>query len=118
NDQVDFILVGLKDLQSMNPVFCKKDAIAGTFQNGSPELANEGLVVHEQDGFVSARSHLQDRPYAALRLMLRAGKINVESRSLADFAVAIDPAAVLLDDAEDHGQPQAGLLARPLGGEK
>ena len=47
-----------------------------------------------------------------------ARQVDVEAGAAAGLAVALDPAVVLLDDAEDHRQPQAGALARRLGGEE
>ena len=46
------------------------------------------------------------------------GQVDLEGRSLARLAVDIDEAVVLLDDAVDRGQPQAGALAHLLGGEE
>src|SRR6202035_4231563 len=43
---------------------------------------------------------------------------NAERRAAAGFALAEDVAARLLDDAVDHGKPEAGSLADLLGGEK
>src|SRR2546430_16120171 len=43
---------------------------------------------------------------------------HVETRPLANRALALDPAAMLLDDAEDHGEAEAGALAGVLGGEE
>jgi hypothetical protein len=38
-------------------------------------------------------------------------QIDAERRPVADFAIDIDPALMLLDDAEDGRQPQAGAFA-------
>ena len=46
------------------------------------------------------------------------GQVNLEGRAFPWFAVDVDEAVVLLDDAVDRGQPQAGSLPHLLGGEK
>ncbi len=46
------------------------------------------------------------------------GQVDRERRSLARLAVDVDEAVVLLDDAVDRGQPEAGALADVLGGEE
>ena len=46
------------------------------------------------------------------------GQVDLEGRALARLAVDVDEAVVLLDDAVDRGQPQAGAFAHLLGGEK
>src|SRR5438132_9376171 len=50
--------------------------------------------------------------------MSRARQINVEACAAPYLAVAVDPTTVLLDDAEDHGQPQACAPALALGREE
>ena len=52
------------------------------------------------------------------RRFLDARQIDLERGAAAHFAVDVDVAAGLLDDAVDGGQAQAGALARPLGGEE
>ena len=42
----------------------------------------------------------------------------MECRAVTDFAVDIDPALMLLHDAEDGGQSKAGAFADILGGEE
>ena len=54
----------------------------------------------------------------ALTGSLLAGKEDVEGAALADFAADFDPALVLLDNAIDGGQAQAGAFADFLGGEE
>src|SRR5512139_2036462 len=46
------------------------------------------------------------------------GQLDGEFRSLADLAIHADQAAVPLDDAVGHGQPEPRSLALALGGEK
>ena len=43
---------------------------------------------------------------------------NAERRALAEFAFDFDPAFVLLDDAVNRGEAEAGAFAEFLGGEK
>ena len=45
-------------------------------------------------------------------------KINVERRSMTNFAVGVHPAFMLLNDAENGGQTEAGAFAGILGGEE
>ncbi len=46
------------------------------------------------------------------------GQVDLEGRPFARFAVDVDEPVVLLDDAVDCGQPQAGAPIHTLGGEK
>ena len=48
----------------------------------------------------------------------QAREINAERRSVTDFAIDIDPALMLLNDAKDGGQSQAGAFADIFGGEE
>ena len=50
--------------------------------------------------------------------LLDSRQINPERGSDADFAINVDVAAALLDDAVHHRQPQARSLADAFGGEE
>src|SRR5438552_12378973 len=50
--------------------------------------------------------------------MSRSRQVDVEARAASHLTVAIDPAPVLLDNAEDHGQAQARAPALALGGKE
>ena len=69
------------------------------------------MATHEA-GYAASASGF----WSAMAMIAR--QVDLEGRSLARFAVDIDEAVVLLDDAVDRGQPQAGALAHFLGGEK
>jgi hypothetical protein len=61
------------------------------------------------------------RLYCLLYLLCLAfvpGQVYPEGRALVRFAVNVDETVVLLDDAVNRGQSQAGAFARLLGGEK
>ena len=45
-------------------------------------------------------------------------QIDAEGRPVTDFAIDVDPALMLLDDAEDGRQPKAGAFADRFGGEE
>src|SRR5262245_6238303 len=47
-----------------------------------------------------------------------ARQVDVEAGTAVDLGRIVDPAMVLLDDAEDHRQSQAGPFAGPFGGEE
>ena len=84
------------------------------------EFAHVFLVLDQEDPFVLAVQvgHRHLRLELGFLLLLLRGKVDLERGAVSRFAVHVDPAAVLLNDAVDHRQAQAGSLARTLRAEE
>src|SRR5262249_2808456 len=113
------LALALIDFQRLLAILGQEHAVAVPLQDGLAQVADHGLVIDEQDGLAAAvlggrRCRLAHRrgPF------LEAWQVDVEARAAVDLARAIDPALMLLDDAEDQRQAENGALARALGGEE
>ena len=117
--QADFVAVLAPDLEGLGASGGFEDAIAEAGENVLHGGADEEIVFEEKDGFVTAANRGQGRVgnrFAGGRGEM--GEIDAESGPLADFAVNVDPSLVLLNDAEDRGEAEAGAFADFLGSEE
>ena len=100
-------------------VAAAKHDISQPFEHRRGHSQDRQLILHQQDGLVTA-FHWQVPPLLRQeRCFCRVpGQIDLEGRPLARLAVDIDEAIVLLDHAVNRCQPQAGAFAHFLGGEE
>ena len=116
---MDFCVVIFPNFEGFDSVDSFEDMITPLRQCLAHGGAQERVVFDKQNGFIAAADGIR---FGLLRLLHRlfsqARNVNAECRSEADFAVDVDPAVMLLDDAEDGGQSQAGAFADAFGAEE
>ena len=100
-------------------VFAVRDPVIQFLEHRSAEVQNGGLVLHEQYGFPVGADRLCGIFHANLCYLASVTRQKyLEGRSFARFAVHVDKAQVLFDDAVYCGQPEAGSPAHALGCEE
>ena len=106
----------LVQLDGFGPVGRRQGAIPGTAQGQLREVANQRLIIHDEDAF--AATWRQGRRRGGGRLGGDGGRVgrqkNLEHTAVARFAAALDEAAMVLDDGKAGGQPQAVPLPSSL----
>ena len=96
-----------------------KHAVAVEDQRAGDKVAQVAFILDHEDGLGALRARNCVSAFSgSTAARCCAGKINMEGRALAQFALHLDPAVMLLDDAEDGGQAEAGAFAQFLGGEE
>ena len=119
HQKINSIAVLFPDFQSFAAADRFEHVIAKLQQGFVHGRAQCPLVFNEQNRFLAAAHGGQHGlPGFLAGLRGQTWKINAEDRPAADFAVNIDPALVLLRNAKNGGQPEAGALADILGGEE
>ena len=120
HEQVDLAGVFLGQAHGLARRACGQHGIAQLFEHhrwpASGSLARPPPAGWSRRGPAGISAALSSAAVDGLARM--PGQVDLEGRSLARFAVDVDEAVVLLDDAVDRGQAQAGALAHLLGGEE
>ena len=119
--QIDAAVAIVGDPQGVLRRIGREHVVAEGFQDAPRGAENGFFVFDQQDGFVAAGGRPVGFGGGRLGIHFRAGvpgQIDVEGGALARRAGHVDAAAVLLDDAVDGGESEAGALADGLGGEE
>ncbi len=117
--QVDPAVVVLGQGQGFFGGISDQGLVAQSGEHSAGEFEYRGLVLDHQDGLSPAGDRLLPFIFsggAAGTVM--PGQVDLEGRAFLFFAVDIDEAVVLFDDAVDCGQAQSGPFAHLFGGEK
>ena len=100
-DQIDFLLAGLKNLKPLEPISSDQDVVPRAFEDFRGDALNRFLVIDNQDQTSPLGSWLERRLFQFLRRsLLRNRKQDREDRPLANHAMHADAAMVSADDAE------------------
>ena len=114
--QVEAPGVGAEDLQRLQARGLAHYIIAQPLQKLAAHADHGDLVVDQQDAALAWGQGCGGQRFGHLALPGR--QHDLEGAAPARFAVERDVAAVILDDALDHGQAEPGTVALGLGGEK
>jgi hypothetical protein len=118
-EQVNFVFVRGPDFQGGLSGGGIEDFVAVAFEDVAHELEERGFVLDQQQGLGAAddfwRGGRQDGRFA---FFVADGEIDLEGGAFLEAAGNLDPTLMLLDNALDGGQPQAGAAPPFLGGEK
>ena len=120
HQQVDFLAVLFGGAQRFHAGPRLDQIVAALLQRHGGEVADHFLVFHQQDRLDARAGGALGTDHDAgdgHRLLGRRQK-DAERRAFPRLADHVDVPLVLLDDAVDDGQAQAGALAEFLGGEE
>ena len=89
--------------------------VAEALQLRNHVSAHKSIVLDHQDRFAAAGDRRRRLLRRRVSFLVGAREIKLDGRSVALFAVELDVAARLLDEAVDHAQSQSGAFAHFLG---
>src|SRR5579864_760360 len=85
-----------------------KHVVAVSRKHGLDHVSHTILILHEQDGFRSARHGASLRCFHRLSRLIGGREIDAKGSSLARFRVNRNVATALLNDSVASGKPEAG----------
>ena len=110
---------GVENVESGLGVLGFYDEIASSLEKSAGEFAQRFVGFDQENcGGALCGGRIIDTGFDAAAGLDNFGEINGEGGSLPWFAVNLDVAAALLDDAVDGGEAETGAAAAFLGGEK
>lgn len=123
---VDFLIAGADDVEGLLAVGGLDDFVAEEFEHVDGDVANGGFVVDNEDaakvgGGSIAQADERGVGGGSRRFFgdaCEARDEDAEFGSATEFAVELDPAAVILDDFLSGGEAEAGAFSGFLGGEE
>jgi hypothetical protein len=95
-----------------------QDAVAKIPERGDHGGPDILIVLDHENGLGSALGRARGNLCVLFLVGKRARQVDLDRRALAGFAVDLDVAAGLLDEAVDHGEAKPGALAFGLGGKE
>ncbi len=113
HQQIDRALVGFAQRQTLASVAGFENHVPARLQNPSGKHADHVFVFHQQNDFgaLRRRGQASGRPRFLVHRLGDRRQEDREGRPLAQFGLATNAAAALLDDSQNRGQPQAGSFA-------
>src|SRR6185503_15242609 len=111
-------IVACRNFNRISRVAGIEHRVTAAFQKKPRESPQRSCVIHEKKSFRSSAQWGRDVGLNCNGSGFEAGKIDVEFGPITWFAVNVDGAGTLLDDAEDGGEAKSGAFAGHFGAEK